>query len=256
MMAIVEQERRGQVEILRFNRPEARNAISPEVSTAMAALLDAAAVDPAVRAVVVTGTGPVFSAGADLKVVARGEGARIAAAPGGFAGLVTRDFPKPLVAAVNGPALAGGFEIVLACDLVVAADTARFGIPEVQRGLMAAAGALIRLPKRVPLAIALEMSMTGDPITAARAAELGLVNRVVPAEQVLEEAVALADRIGENSPISVRISRQLVREAVELTEAEAWKRNDELALEVFRGGDAVEGATAFAEKRKPVWKST
>jgi enoyl-CoA hydratase len=256
MMAIVEHERRGQVEILRFNRPEARNAISPEVSIAMAGLLDAAAVDADVRAVVVTGTGPVFSAGADLKVVAKGGGASIANAPGGFAGLVTRDFPKPLVAAVNGPALAGGFEIVLACDLVVAADTARFGIPEVQRGLMAAAGALIRLPKRVPLAIALELTMTGDPISAARALELGLVNRVVPVEEVLDAAVALAERIGENSPVAVRVSRQLVREALDLNEAQAWKRNNELSLEVFSAGDAIEGATAFAEKREPVWKST
>jgi enoyl-CoA hydratase len=255
-MAVVEHERRGQVEILRFNRPEARNAISPEVSQAMAALLDAAAVDPGIRAVVITGTGPVFSAGADLKVVAKGGGGSIANAPGGFAGLVTRDFPKPLVAAVNGPALAGGFEIVLACDLVVAAESARFGIPEVQRGLMAAAGALIRLPKRVPLAIALELTMTGDPISAERALELGLVNRVVPTEEVLDTAVALADRIGENSPIAVRISRQLVREALDLTEAEAWKRNTELSLDVFSASDAIEGATAFAEKRPPVWKST
>jgi enoyl-CoA hydratase/carnithine racemase len=255
-MAIVEQERRGQVEILRFNRPEARNAISPEVSTTMAALLDAAADDPGVRAVVVTGTGPVFCAGADLKVVAQGGAAGIAAAPGGFAGLVTRDFPKPLIAAVNGPALAGGFEIVLACDLVVASDTARFGVPEVQRGLMAAAGALIRLPKRVPMAIALELTMTGDPISAERALELGLVNRVVPAEEVLDVAVALAERIGENSPVAVRVSRKLVREAIELTEAEAWKRNDERSMEVFRGGDMIEGATAFAEKRKPVWRSS
>jgi enoyl-CoA hydratase len=255
-MAVVEHERRGMVEILRFNRPEARNAISPEVSTTMAGLLDAAEADAAVRAVVVTGTGPVFSAGADLKVVASGQGAKIGAAPGGFAGLVTRDFPKPIIAAVNGPALAGGFEIVLSCDLVVAADTARFGIPEVQRGLMAAAGALIRLPKRVPMAIALELTMTGDPITAPRALELGLVNRVVPAEQVLDEAVAIAERIGENSPVAVRVSRRLVREAPDLTEAEAWVRNDERAMEVFRGGDAIEGATAFAEKRKPVWKSS
>ncbi|HEY5011154.1 MAG TPA: crotonase/enoyl-CoA hydratase family protein [Acidimicrobiia bacterium] len=255
-MAIVEQERRGMVEILRFNRPEARNAISPDVSTAMAGYLDAAATDPGVRAVVVTGTGPVFSAGADLKVVAAGRGADIAAAPGGFAGLVNRDFPKPLIAAVNGPALAGGFEIVLACDLVVASDTARFGIPEVQRGLMAAAGALIRLPKRVPIAIALELTMTGDPITAERALELGLVNRVVPAEQVLDVAVALAERIGENSPVAVRVSRKLVREAVDLTEAEGWERNTERSMEVFRGGDMIEGATAFAEKRKPVWKSS
>jgi enoyl-CoA hydratase len=255
-MAVVEHERRGQVEILRFNRPEARNAISPEVSQAMVTLLDAAAADAGVRAVVVTGTGPVFSAGADLKVVASGRAGDIANVPGGFAGLVTRDFPKPLVAAVNGPALAGGFEIVLACDLVVAADTARFGIPEVQRGLMAAAGALIRLPKRVPLAMALELTMTGDPISAQRALELGLVNRVVPVEDVLDTAVALADRIGENSPIAVRISRQLVREAVDLDEAAAWKRNNELSLDVFSAGDAIEGATAFAEKRPPVWKSS
>jgi enoyl-CoA hydratase len=144
---------------------------------------------------------------------------------------------------------------VLACDLVVAADTARFGIPEVQRGLMAAAGALIRLPKRVPLAIALELTMTGDPVTAQRALELGLINRVVPAEQVLDAAVALAERIGENSPIAVRISRQLVREAVDLAEADAWKRNNELSLDVFGAGDAIEGATAFAQKRPPVWKS-
>jgi enoyl-CoA hydratase len=255
-MAVVEHERRGQVEILRFNRPEARNAISPEVSQTMVTLLDAAAADTGVRAVVVTGTGPVFSAGADLKVVASGRAGDIANVPGGFAGLVTRDFPKPLIAAVNGPALAGGFEIVLACDLVVAADSARFGIPEVQRGLMAAAGALIRLPKRVPLAMALELTMTGDPISAQRALELGLVNRVVPAEEVLDTAVALADRIGENSPIAVRISRQLVREAVDLDEAAAWKRNNELSLDVFGAGDAIEGATAFAEKRKPVWKSS
>src|SRR5690606_18055490 len=138
--------------------------------------------DPNLRTVVLTGRGEVFSAGADLKVVASGRANDIASGKGGFAGIVTRDFPKPIIAAVNGPALAGGFEIVLACDLVVAADTARFGIPEVKRGLMAAAGGLIRLPKRVPLAIALEMAMTGDPVDAARALQLGLVNRVVPAD--------------------------------------------------------------------------
>jgi enoyl-CoA hydratase len=169
---------------------------------------------------------------------------------------VTRDFPKPLIAAVNGPALAGGFEIVLSCDLVIASDTARFGIPEVKRGLMAAAGGLIRLPKRVPLAIALELAMTGDPIDANRALALGLVNRVVTQDRVVDEATALAERIGENSPIAVRQSRQLVREAAELPEAEGWRRTNELVLDVFASGDAVEGATAFAEKRQPVWKST
>jgi enoyl-CoA hydratase len=249
-------ERRGSVALLTLNRPDARNAISPEVSEAMAAVLDEIEADVELRAVVLTGSGEVFSAGADLKVVAQGRGAEIARAKGGFAGVMNRNFPKPLIAAVNGPALAGGFEIVLSCDLVVASDTARFGIPEAARGLMAAAGGLIRLPKRVSLAVALELAMTGDPIEASRAYELGLVNRVVPRDRVVDEACALADRIAENSPIAVRLSRQLVREAAELTEAEGWKRTNELAVQIFASGDAVEGATAFAEKRKPVWKST
>jgi enoyl-CoA hydratase len=255
-MALVEQERRGMVALLRFNRPEARNAINPETSEAMAEILDAIEVDPEVRAVVLTGTGEIFSAGADLKVIAAGRGGDIARAKGGFAGVGTRNFPKPIIAAVQGPALAGGFEIVLSCDLVVAADTARFGIPEVQRGLLAAGGGLLRLPKRIPLAIALELAMTGDPIDAQRALQLGLVNRVVPAAQVVDEAVALAERIGQNSPIAVRQSRQLVREAVEMTEEQGWRRTNELVMSVFESGDAVEGATAFAEKRAPVWKST
>src|SRR5580765_3922794 len=168
-MALVELEKRGNIALLTLNRPEARNAISPEVSQTMAGLLDAIEADDELRAVVLTGSGDVFSAGADLKVVAQGRGMDIARGKGGFAGIVNRDFPKPIIAAVNGPALAGGFEIVLSCDLVIAAETARFGIPEVQRGLMAAAGGLIRLPKRVPLAIALELAMTGDPLDAPRA---------------------------------------------------------------------------------------
>ena len=254
-MAVVERERRGQVEILRFNRPEAKNAISPEVSVAMAEALDAIEADATARAVVVTGTGDVFCAGADLKVVAHGRGTEIGAATGGFAGLVTRDFPTPIIAAVQGPALAGGFEVVLSCDLVVAADDARFGIPEVQRGLIAAAGGLLRLPKRVPIALALELAMTGDPISASRAFELGLVNRLVPKDRVLDEALALAERIGENSPIAVRMSRALVKEAADISEDEGWKRNTTYAIEVFKTGDAIEGSTAFAEKRKPNWNS-
>ena len=255
-MAVVELERRDHIALVTLNRPEARNAINPEVSQTMAALLDDIESDVELRAVVLTGRGEVFSAGADLKVVAAGNANDIARGKGGFAGIVTRDFPKPIIAAVNGPALAGGFEIVLSCDLVVAAETARFGIPEVKRGLMAAAGGLIRLPKRVPLAIALELAMTGDPIDAARALQLGLVNRVVPAERVVDEATDLANRIGENSPIAVRNSRRLVREASELSEAEGWTRTLELMMPVFESGDAVEGATAFAEKRPPVWRST
>src|SRR4051812_12895321 len=254
-MALAELERRGHIALLTLNHPDARNAISPEVSQTMAGLLDEIEADDDLRAVVLTGAGDVFSAGADLKGVAQGRGMDIARGKGGVAGIVNRDFPKPVIAAVNGPALAGGFEIVLSCDLVVAADSARFGIPEVQRGLMAAAGGLIRLPKRVPLAIALELAMTGDPIDAQRALALGLVNRVVPAGEVLDAACALANRIGENSPIAVRLSRQLVREAAEMPEADGWQRTNELAVQVFASGDAVEGATAFAEKRKPLWQS-
>ncbi len=255
-MALVEIERRGNIALVTLNRPDARNAISPEVSQEMAAVLDEVEGNRDLRAVVLTGRGEVFSAGADLKVVASGRANDIARGKGGFAGIVTRDFPKPIIAAVNGPALAGGFEIVLSCDLVVAAETARFGIPEVKRGLMAAAGGLIRLPKRVPLAVALELAMTGDPIDASRALALGLVNRVVPADRVVDEAIALADRIGENSPIAVRNSRQLVREAAEMSEADGWARTLELMMPVFESGDAVEGATAFAEKRAPVWRSS
>jgi enoyl-CoA hydratase len=255
-MAVVEMERRDHIALVTLNRPEARNAISPEVSQTMASILDEIETDSALRAVVLTGRGEVFSAGADLKVVAQGRANDIARGKGGFAGLVTRDFPKPIIAAVNGPALAGGFEIVLSCDLVVAAESARFGIPEVKRGLMAAAGGLIRLPKRVPLAVALELAMTGDPIDAARALQLGLVNAVVPADAVVADAIAIAERIGENSPIAVRNSRRLVREAAELTEDEGWARTFELMMPVFESGDSIEGATAFAEKRPPVWRSS
>jgi enoyl-CoA hydratase len=250
---VLERERRGRVEVLRMNRPEARNAMSPELSQAMEDALDAVELDATVGAVVITGTGPIFCAGADLKVVASGRGREIDTPKGGFGGLVRRDLPKPVIAAVNGPALAGGFELVLACDLVVAADTASFGLPEVKRGLLAAGGGPIRLAKRLPLATALEMVMTGDQMPVARAYELGLVNRVVPADAVLDEAVALAERIDENSPTAVRVGRRLLRDAVDLSEQEGWARTYELVPEVFGSGDAIEGATAFAEKRPPVW---
>lgn len=251
----VEIERRPGVGILRINRPGARNAVNGAVAQGMEAGLDEFESDSEVQAVVVTGTGSVFSAGADLKLVASGRAGEIATKRGNFAGIVRRDFPKPLIAAVNGPALAGGFEIVLACDLVVAAENAVFGIPEAKRGLFAAAGGLIRLPKRVPLALATELAITGDPIDAARAHQLGLVNRVVPGEQLLDEALALAGRIAENAPLAVRNALRMVREAVDLDEEAAWARNNELAVEVFSSPDAVEGATAFAEKRPPRWTS-
>jgi len=253
---VIERERRGRVEILAIARPEARNAVSGEVAQGIEAALDDLEADDDVWAVVVTGRGPVFSAGADLKAIAAGRGVELMTKRGGFGGITQRDFPKPLIAAVNGPALAGGFEIVLSCDLVVAADDAVFGLPEVKRGLFAAAGGLLRLPKRVPLALATELAITGDTIDADRARALGLVNRVVPREQVLDEALALAGHIAENAPLSVRNSLRMVREAGDLSEQDAWKRSGELAGEVGRSNDAIEGATAFAEKRKPNWTGT
>jgi enoyl-CoA hydratase len=250
---ILERERRGRVEILRLNRPEARNAMSPELSQAIEDALDDTEADRDVRAVVLTGTGPVFCAGADLKVVAAGGGAGIETERGGFGGIVKRELTKPVIAAVNGHALAGGFELVLACDLVVAAEGADFGLPEAKRGLLAAAGGPFRLARRVPLATALEIVMTGDPIPAARAHQLGLVNRVVPAEAVVDEAVALAGRILENSPTAVRVVRRLVKESVGIDEEAAWALTRHLARDVMASGDAIEGATAFAQKRTPTW---
>ena len=250
---VLERERRGRVEILTLNRPEARNAVSPEVSQAIEAALDELEADREVRVIVLTGNGPVFCAGADLKVVARGEGMNIETERGGFGGLVRREVSKPIIAAVNGPALAGGFELVLACDLVVASEDATFGLPEAKRGLLAAAGGPIRLAKRVPTALALEIVMTGDPIPAQRAHAVGLVNRVVPTADVVAAAVALAELIMENSPSAVRAARALVRGAVDRDEAGGWELTYELARTLIASGDAIEGATAFAEKRQPVW---
>jgi len=255
-MAAVEVERNGRVGIIRLNRPEARNAVNGELATGVEAALDEWEDDDTIQAVVITGNGPTFCAGADLKLIAAGKGGEMATAKGNFAGLVRRNYPKPIIAAVNGPAFAGGFEIVLACDLVVAADVAQFGIPEVKRGLFAAAGALIRLPKRVPLALATELAITGDPISAERACELGLVSRVVPLDDVVDAALELAARIAANGPLAVRKTLQMVREAGDLTEEEAWPRNFELAMEVFASKDSIEGATAFAEKREPNWTGT
>jgi enoyl-CoA hydratase len=255
-MAEVEYERRGNVAIVTLNRPEARNAVNPAVSKGMADILDKIEGDDEIRVVVLTGAGDVFCAGADLKIVAQGRVDEIKNVKGAFAGIVKRDFPKPIIAAVNGAALAGGFEIVLSCDVVVAADTARFGIPEASRGLLAGGGGLIRLPRRIPVALALEMAMTGDPIDAQRALQLGLVNKVVPRHQLIDGALELAERISRNSPIAVRNSRKMVRESPTLSEADAWTRCGELVAEVMASGDSIEGATAFAEKRDPVWMSS
>jgi enoyl-CoA hydratase len=248
-------ERHGNVEILTINRPEARNAINGGVSKAMSSIMDELADDDECWVVVVTGSGDkAFSAGMDLKAFSSGEGGDIIGASGGFAGLTQRDFAKPIIAAVNGSALAGGFEIMLSCDLVVAAAHATFGIPEAKRGLIAGAGGLLRMPKRLPMAVALELAMTGDPIDAERAYALGLVNKVVPSESLLDETLALADRIAANAPLAVRYSKNVMKRAAEVPEAEGWAINAEAVGVVFSSADAMEGPIAFAEKRAPNWQ--
>ncbi|HEY1444316.1 MAG TPA: crotonase/enoyl-CoA hydratase family protein [Acidimicrobiales bacterium] len=248
-------ERRGNVEILTINRPEARNAINGAVSRAMSSTMDELAGDTGCWVVVITGSGDkAFSAGMDLKAFSSGEGGDIIGASGGFGGITQRDFAKPIIAAVNGSALAGGFEIMLSCDLVVAADHATFGIPEAKRGLIAGAGGLIRMPKRLPMAIALELAMTGDPIDAERALALGLVNKVVPSATLMDEAVALAERIAANAPLAVRYSKKVMKQAADLPEADGWKINAEAVGVVFSSADAMEGPVAFAEKRPPKWQ--
>ncbi len=245
----------GHVEVLTINRPDARNAINGAVTAAMGAALEELVEDPKTRVVVLTGAGEkAFSAGMDLKAFSRGEGGAIIDAPGGFGGIVKRDFPKPLIAAVNGSALAGGLEIMLSCDLVVAADHATFGIPEVKRGLMAGAGGLLRLPKRLPLAVALELALTGDAIGAQRAYELGLVNRVVPASELMSAALALAETIAQNAPLGLRYSKEVMVKALGVSEDEGWRLNDAATGVVFSSQDAQEGPRAFAEKREPNWQ--
>jgi enoyl-CoA hydratase len=188
----------------------------------------------------------------DLKAFAQGE---FPATDEGFGGVTERQFPKPLICAANGSAFAGGFEMLLSCDLVVAADHAVFGIPEAQRGLIAGAGGLIRLPRRIARAVALEMALTAEPLSAARAYEVGLVNRVVPSAEVLPTALALAQRICANAPLAVRTSKRVMLDAMDLGEGDAWALNNEAFAAIAASADALEGAIAFAEKRPPVWQS-
>ncbi|HEX2038677.1 MAG TPA: crotonase/enoyl-CoA hydratase family protein [Acidimicrobiales bacterium] len=253
-MSPVRRARRGTVEVLTIDRLDAANAIDAEVEWAINDALDELEGDDRILAVVLTGAGDrVFSAGADLKASACGDDDKRGSPPRGFGGMTRGRFAKLLIAAVNGTAVAGGFELVLGCDLVVAEEHARFGLPEVKRGLLAGAGGVVRLAQRVPPAIALELAMTGEPIDARRAYELGLVNRVVPRGTAVEAAVELAQTIAHNAPLSVRASRELVYAAVELPADDAWRRNDELVLAVSRSEDAREGPLAFAEKRLPCW---
>ena len=245
-------ERRGHVELLTINRPDARNAINLATATALDVALNDAETDDEVWVVVLTAAGDkAFSAGMDLKAFAAGE---FPVTPHGFGGITQREFTKPLICAANGSALAGGFEIMISCDMVVAADHAKFGIPEAARGLIAGGGGLIRLAKRIPLAIAYEMALTAEPIDATRALALGLVNHVVPGDQVLQAALDLAERVAKNAPLAVRTSKDVMRRSLEMTEDEAWSLNGEAFGAIGRSADALEGAIAFAEKRSPNWQ--
>jgi enoyl-CoA hydratase len=244
----VRQAAQGAVRILTIDRPEAANALDPDTSAELHGGLRAAEKDDAVAAVVLTGAGQrAFCAGMDLKAfAARGPG------PSPLTELLRGSFGKPLVAAVNGPAVAGGFELALRCDLVVAAEHAWFAIPEVKRGLFAAGGGTF-LPRRIPLAVALELGLTGERLSSARGLALGLVNRVVPAERVVAEAVALAELVARNAPLAVQATKELMLASAQAGAADLWAQVDEARERVFGSADAREGATAFAQRREPRW---
>ena len=238
--------------VITLNRPEARNAVNAEVAAGVAAAIDALDRRDDLRVGVITGAGGTFCAGMDLKAWMRGDKPMI---PGrGFGGITIAPPRKPLIAAVEGYALAGGFELMLACDLVVAADGSKFGVPEVKRALVAGGGAALLLPRRIPFAAAMELLLTGEQVTAARAAELGLVNRLVPDGAALAGALALAEVIAANGPLAVAVTKQIARAQADWTVAEGWQRQEELYKPVFDSTDAREGAAAFAEKRAPVWR--
>jgi enoyl-CoA hydratase len=253
-MGSVRVERAGHVATLTIDRPDRRNAVDPETSKAMSDAVIALDADRDVRAIVLTGAGAVFSAGADLAAVAAGRTREIIEVPGGFGGLTRSDRQTPVIAAVNGHALAGGFELMLACDLAVAAEDAEFGLPEVARGIIAGAGGLVRLPAAIGPKRALELILTAGRMTAAEAHAYGLVNRVVARERVLPEAYELAGRIAANAPVAVRESRRVAMEALERGAAAGWEANERAWVTVLDSEDALEGPRAFTEKRPPEWK--
>jgi enoyl-CoA hydratase len=244
-------ERHGGVLTITINRPAQRNAVSREVAVQMAAAIDQLDNDPTLSVGVLTGAGGTFSAGMDLKAFANGQTPIL---PGrGFGGLTQAIVRKPLIAAVEGWALGGGFEMVLSCDVIVAAQDAKFGLPEVKRGLIAGEGGVIRLPKRIPYHVALKLLLTGEPITADDAKQYGLVSDVTESGAALAAAQRLAARIAANAPLALTKVKQILRETQGLNDTEAFARQSEDASSLLNTEDAHEGALAFAEKRAPVW---
>lgn len=244
-------EMHGEVAIVTINRPQARNAIDEATAHALCAAMDRLDSEPGIRVGILTGAGGNFCSGMDLKAFLRGESA--VTPERGFAGIASRPPQVPLIAAVEGYALAGGFEIALSCDLIVAAETARFGLPEVKRGLMATAGGLVRLPRQLPRRIASELVLTGRMAEAAELAGFGLINRVTNEGLALEGALEMAGLIAANGPLAVAKSKQVMNAAQDWSSDEMFARQDEIAQPVFTSEDAIEGARAFAEKRPPRW---
>ena len=251
---MVTYELQGHVALITIRRPEARNAVNGEVAAAMEAAIDQLEDDPAAWVGVIAGEGSVFCAGADLKAIAAGQAGALSTAKGGFAGIANREREKPLIAAVDGPALAGGCEIALACDLIVASTAAAFGLPEVKRSLAAAAGGLFRLPRAIPRNVAMEVILTGEPLTAERAHQFGLVNTLVEPGQALAAASELAERICANAPLAVRASRKVVAAAATATDEELWKMSIAAMGQLMQTEDFQEGPRAFIEKRAPQWQ--
>ena len=242
------------VALVTINRPEARNAVNGAVAAGLEAAVDRVEADPELWAVVLTGAGPhAFCAGADLKAVSAGQSASLATERGGFGGFTRARRTKLWIAAAQGHALAGGLELLLACDLAIAAEGATFGLPEVKRSLVAAAGGVFRLPRALPKAVALHMIATGEPISAATALQHGLVNAVVPAAEVLEAARALARKVTANAPIAVRESVAIARQAAELDEETLWRLSRAASERMKLTEDFQEGPRAFVEKRAPRW---
>jgi len=245
-------ERRDGVLLITLNRPDARNAVNTALAEGIATALETLDADDELKVGVLTGAGKGFSAGMDLKAFVTGE--RPWVGDRGFAGIVQRSARKPLIAAIEGFAMAGGLEIALACDLVVASREARLAIPEVKRSLVAAAGALRRLPQRVPLGVAMEMALTGDPISAERGYEIGLVNRVTEPGGAVDGALELAAAIARNGPLAIDATKEILYSQADWGDEEFWREQGVLVEPVMRSEDAREGAIAFSEKRDPVWK--